>query len=114
MVATAHRKGVKKAIILPYGDSMKYTLAQWARENNPKLLDEWDWENNQYDPEKIGFRSKKEASWICELGHLWEAVISTRTARGDGCPYCSGKRVLAGFNDLATTDEKLAKEFHPT
>ena len=30
------------------------------------------------------------------------------------CPICSNKIVLAGFNDLATTNPKLTKEWHPT
>ena len=32
---------------------------------------------------------------------------------GVGCPYCSNRRVLAGFNDLATTHPDLAAEWHP-
>lgn len=27
-------------------------------------------------------------------------VVDKRTSRNFGCPYCSGKRVLSGFNDL--------------
>ncbi len=42
-----------------------------------------------------------------------EAVVSARTASGSGCPYCTGRRVLAGFNDLATLEPALAQEWHP-
>ncbi len=49
--------------------------------------------------------------WICELKHVYESSVSNRTGRSkSGCPYCSGAKVLAGFNDLATTHPKLSKE----
>ena len=35
--------------------------------------------------------------------------MADRTA-GYGCPYCSGKKVLVGFNDLVTTHPELSKE----
>jgi len=31
-----------------------------------------------------------------------------------GCPYCSGKKAFAGFNDLATANPTPATEWHPT
>ena len=33
---------------------------------------------------------------------------------GSGCPYCAGKKVLKGFNDLATLEPKVAESWHPT
>ena len=30
------------------------------------------------------------------------------------CPYCTNRKVLAGFNDLATLEPAVAKEWHPT
>lgn len=32
---------------------------------------------------------------------------------GHGCPVCSGKKVLQGFNDIATTDPDIAKYITP-
>lgn len=57
--------------------------------------------------------SGRSAHWRCEAGHEWDAVISSR-ARGAGCPVCSGRRALAGFNDLATTHPVLASEWADT
>ena len=37
-----------------------------------------------------------------------------RTMRNSGCPYCAGKKVLAGFNDLSTTELEIAAQWHPT
>ncbi len=44
------------------------------------------------------------------MGHTWHASVKSRTRAGTGCPYCSGNRVLAGFNDLATTHPEAAGE----
>ena len=33
---------------------------------------------------------------------------------GTGCPYCAGRRVLPGFNDLATLFPQVAAQWHPT
>lgn len=33
---------------------------------------------------------------------------------GSGCPYCAGRKVLPGFNDLATLEPKVAAQWHPT
>lgn len=55
--------------------------------------------------------------WKCSLGHIYEARPQYRTVRNQGCPFCSGKKVFSGFNDLATTFPQLASEafnFDPT
>ena len=54
-------------------------------------------------------KSNKRAEWICSLGHQWIAYVSNRH-NGDGCPYCAGQKVLAGFNDLATVAPELAAQ----
>lgn len=46
-----------------------------------------------------------------KCNHEWEEIVGNRT-REDvnyGCPYCSHKRVLKGFNDLWTTAPEVAK-----
>lgn len=32
--------------------------------------------------------------------------------KGIGCPYCTSRKLLQGFNDLATKNPKLAKEWN--
>lgn len=51
---------------------------------------------------------------MCRDGHEWQSTVGNRTALGQGCPVCAGQKVLAGFNDLATTNATLAAEWHPT
>lgn len=62
-----------------------------------------------WDPTTTKAKSVTKKKWRCELGHTWLASVGSRT-RGDGCPLCSGRRVLEGFNDLATTHPELAAQ----
>ena len=63
-----------------------------------------------WDPTKIVGGSNKKQTWICSKRHTWEESPNKRTGRGDGCPFCSGNRVLIGFNDLASTYPEIADE----
>lgn len=76
------------------------------------LLDEWDYEKNtDITPEKISYGSSNKVWWKCFKGHEWEATIANRTG-GNGCPYCSGRRITIGENDFATVCPDLAKEWN--
>ena len=44
------------------------------------------------------------------MGHTYEATPNNRV-RGKGCPYCSGRRILPGKNDLLTKNPELAAEW---
>lgn len=63
-----------------------------------------------WNPEEVHKSSNKSLLWRCNKGHVWKASVSNRSLRGDGCPFCSGKKVLVGFNDLATLEPNLASE----
>ena len=77
----------------------------------PELLKEWDYERNGIlRPDGVTVSSGKKAWWLCEKGHSWEAVVASRSA-GCGCPYCAGKKVLPGYNDLLTLRPDLVKEW---
>lgn len=51
--------------------------------------------------------------WKCDKGHQWEAKVFNRTnaKRPTGCPVCSGKQIIAGVNDIATTHPDAAALF---
>jgi hypothetical protein len=68
-----------------------------------------------FDPKSVSAFSSASKKWRCSKGHEWTAKVASRS-RGTGCPYCSGNKVLPGFNDLATTDPELSREalFDPT
>ena len=63
-----------------------------------------------WDPSFVSAGTNKKRMWKCSLGHTWDATPNNRTALNRGCPYCSNQKVLAGFNDLATTNPELAAE----
>ncbi len=77
---------------------------------HPELLSEWDSANTDCQPEKISYGSNRKVSWIGKCGHVWTATIKNRS-NGSGCPFCSGNRVLPGFNDLQSQYPELAKEW---
>ena len=91
-------------------------LETWCKENDRQdLLDEWDYEKNgNLRPSNTGCRSSKKVWWIGRCGHKWDSRIDHRTTMHCNCPYCSGRRVLAGFNDLQTKFPTIALEWHPT
>ena len=78
--------------------------------HNPKLADEWDFARNKKLPSQVTPFSAEKVWWLCKKGHSWEAAISGRSA-GNECPICSGRKVLVGYNDLATVNPKLADEW---
>lgn len=68
-----------------------------------------------WDPTVIGAGSRKILPWRCKEGHIWNSSVTQRTSGGyrsggTGCPFCSGTKTLAGFNDLSTTHPEIARE----
>ena len=79
---------------------------------NPSLAKEWNYEkNNGLTPTDVMSNSGKKVWWKCDNGHEWSSSIYHRN-RGNGCPYCSGVKVLSGVNDLQTVNPSLAKEWN--
>lgn len=81
---------------------------------HPDIAAEWDIGRNGFGPSEIAASSNKRTWWLCDQGHSWQMKVGNRTQLGQGCPICAGQRVLAGFNDMATTAPDLAAEWHPT
>ena len=86
----------------------------------PEIAKQWDYEKNSLSPTEVTAGSKKRVFWKCEKGHKWQAPVYARVQK-QGCPYCTNKKVLVGYNDLATTHPELLKEWdyeknivHPT
>lgn len=57
--------------------------------------------------DSISKGSNKTVSWNCPQGHTWETSPKKRV-QGAGCCYCSGRKILVGFNDLKTTDPEIS------
>ena len=65
---------------------------------------------HNWDPSKIVAGSEIRKEWICNLSHTWKTTPKVRTRKESKCPICTNRKVLVGFNDLATTHPGLAKE----
>ena len=77
---------------------------------HPELVAEWSEKNLPLTPDKITFGSNKKVWWKGACGHEWETSIKARSS-GEKCPICSGARVIAGINDLATLEPLLVKQW---
>lgn len=74
--------------------------AQWHPEKNRPLV-----------PSEVTLFCNRKVWWRCEKGHEWQAFISVRSRNSTGCPFCSGRQVLPGFNDLATVEPAIAAQW---
>lgn len=80
----------------------------------PDILKSWNYKkNNNITPSDVMPGSNKKVWWICNNGHEWESSIYSRVSGGNNCPICSNRQVLSGYNDLATVNPNLAKQWHP-
>ena len=79
---------------------------------NRTLALEWNYEKNgELHPEHVTSNSNKKVWWKCSVGHEWQATIQSRNTE-KGCPFCSGRVVISGVNDLQTLNPTLAKEWN--
>lgn len=63
-----------------------------------------------WNPCSITRSSNKKVMWKCEFQHTWLSTPNNRISQNSGCPICSGKSLLIGFNDLSSKFPLLAKE----
>ena len=78
----------------------------------PDVLREWAWDlNTDVLPNLIAQQSSKVVWWRCEHGHEYKMKVAIKVGNGYGCPICSGKRVLEGYNDLASQRPDLAEQW---
>lgn len=99
-----------------YGNSVSFLYPDIAAEWHPT-------KNGKLTPNKISKATNKKAWWLGKCGHEWQMSVSDRTStyvRKDGtikkpygCPFCSGRRILVGYNDLQSKRPDIAAEWHP-
>jgi hypothetical protein len=77
----------------------------------PDLVKNWSPEND-FSLSDVTVGSGKRGLWLCEAGHSYRLRICDRVS-GRRCTYCFGRRVLPGFNDLATKFSEIAMQWHP-
>ena len=79
----------------------------------PDLVRFWNYEkNNRLKPENFRSKSNESVWWKCPICNgEWKSTINN-IAKGNRCPYCSGHRVLKGYNDLETLNPSLVEEWN--
>lgn len=78
---------------------------------HPEIAEEWSEKNYPLQPDEVNAKSRKNVWWHCKkCGNEWKSVINARI-KGTVCPVCAEREVLAGYNDLATTDKNLLREW---
>ena len=80
----------------------------------PEIAAEWDYDKNgNLDPGSIAPASHTSVWWKCAIGHSYQSAPFSRTGNyKSGCPYCAGRKVLPGFNDLETLKPDLVGEWY--
>lgn len=99
----------------PYCTNRKVSSMNSMRATHPHLAREFHTSRNgDLTPDDIVAGTGRRLWWVCSLGHEWQATGDSRANRRSGCPVCINQKVLAGYNDLATTHPQIAAEWHPT
>ncbi len=81
---------------------------------NPAFASEWHpTKNGKLTPWLVRPNSHLEVWWLCSHGHEWPAKVTDRHSKGNGCPYCSGRKATEE-NNLAVVNPDLARQWHPT
>ena len=78
----------------------------------PDLAAEFDIATNGVTPDLVAAASTTPRAWICPIGpdHKWVAQPKARYVRGDGCPFCAGRKPSV-TNSLASLYPHLAAQF---
>lgn len=93
--------------------------------NYPAVAAEWHpYKNGGLTPDKVNKASRFKVWWKGSCGHEWQMVVADRTRaykdkngkihKPQGCPYCAGKKILVGYNDLNSQRPEIASMWHPT
>lgn len=77
----------------------------------PEIAKSFDEEKNNCKADEVFAKSNKKYWWLCDKGHSFDMSPNNRSSKGYSCPYCSGQRLLKGFNDLVTIHPDIAKEW---
>ena len=89
----------------------------WPGENDlqtlyPEISLEFDVEKNGISPDTVSPKDTKSYWWTCKNGHpSFFQSVTHRVNRNTQCPYCTGRKVISGVNDLETLYPDIAKEW---
>jgi len=89
----------------------------WPGENDlqtlyPEIAKEFDIEKNRITPDRISPKDIATYWWTCENNHpSFQQSVNHRVERKTVCPYCAGRKIICGENDLETLFPEIAKEW---
>lgn len=89
----------------------------WPGENDlqtlyPEIASEFDVEKNGITPDIVSPKDTKSYWWTCKYDHpSFFQSVSHRVTRNTKCPYCTGRKVISGVNDLETLYPDIAREW---
>jgi hypothetical protein len=114
-------ESIQRSCGCPYCSGRKVCLDNCLTTTHPELVKFWHpTKNGNLTPNDVTIGSNKKIHWLCDKGvlcdHEWKTqpkTLITSIQRGNGCPYCSGRKVCLD-NCLTTTHPELANEWHPT
>lgn len=79
----------------PYCSNKKVSNDNCLVTTHPDLVKEWNIEKNMdITPNDVTFGSGIKVWWKGGCKHEWQAIISNRARRGDGCPKCRYKKLV--------------------
>ena len=78
---------------------------------NPELIPLWS-KNNTLNPRKLSKGCNFPALWYCPTCNgEYDMKINDKVRNEYGCPFCSGHRVLKGYNDLESSYPELLSDW---
>lgn len=78
----------------------------------PNLAKEWS-DRNEVKLDELLSARNKTGWWKCSTcGQEYQRSLYVRATKNFACPYCDGRELIEGFNDLKTTHPKLAEEWN--
>lgn len=116
LTSIKHRTGKHKTGCVYCAGNLVFTGFNDLFTFAPALAAEWHpIKNNDLYPNQVLPNSHRKVWWLGNCNHEWKAAISSRYRnQGKGCPVCSGKDIVRGFNDLASQYPLVASTWHPT
>ncbi|MFI8705479.1 zinc-ribbon domain-containing protein [Bacillus sp. NPDC077411] len=104
------RNRTKSKTNCPYCAGKKASADYNLQKFYPLIAAEWDvGKNSNLRPSEFTPSSGKSVWWIGTCGHTYKSQIASRI-RGQGCPYCAGKKVLIE-NSLLIKFPEVANEW---
>lgn len=93
-----------------YGKCPKCYGSQTFKERYPEL-EKFYSKDNDFPYEDGVVSDYTYRLWVCEHGHEFEDSFNNIYKRGFRCPYCESVKVLQGFNDFASLEPVISKDY---